>query len=77
VKAKLTQDQKRMRDAVRRLRKYMNCYPKEGEYMNYKDYTFIEDVLYGLGIALEPEAHAFAVGFERFKDRLRKHLTVK
>lgn len=73
MKAKLTQDQKRMRDAVRRLRKYVNTYHRQLGYTDYTDYTFIEDILYGLGIALD-DAHAFASGFDRFKTKLRQHL---
>jgi hypothetical protein len=74
MKVKLRPEQKRMRDAVRRMRKYMNTYPKQDGYMDYSDYTFIEDILYGIGIALEPDKHAFATGFDAFKTVLREHL---
>lgn len=77
MKVKLRPEQKRMQNVVRTLRKYMNTYPKQSGYMDYTDYTFIEDMLYGMGVALDPEKYAFAIGFDAFKARLREHLAGK
>lgn len=66
---------KRMEAAVASLRSYMSSYNNQAHYEDYTDQTFIDDVLYGLGVALDPEAHRFATGFDRFKAQLVKHLT--
>lgn len=65
---KLTRKQKRMRDAVDRLTKYMQTYPSQYKYMDYSDRCFIDDVLYGLGIALEPNVYKGAGGYELFRE---------
>jgi hypothetical protein len=66
--------QKRMREAVERLTKYMATYDRQHNYKDYSDYTFIEDVLYGIGIALEPVEYKYGAGFDKFKVRLKGHL---
>lgn len=63
-----------MRTAVARLVKYIGSYDKQGGYLDYADATFIDDVLYGLGIALHGDKMAFAAGYEHWKQRLRAHL---
>jgi hypothetical protein len=68
-----TPAQKRMIAAVVSLTKYMVSYTKQGSYEDYLDTTFIDDVLYGLGIALG-EKYSFAKGFDEFKQVLREHL---
>ena len=70
----MTSKQKRMKKAVEYLQDYMATYDKQGGYLDYSDETLIEDVLYGLGVALGPKQYAFAQGFRRFKERLAKHL---
>ena len=69
--------QKRMRDAVAYLRHYMDTYPNQIGYEDYQDRILINDVLYGLGVALGGEEHQFAGGFNVFKEKLRKHLELK
>ena len=70
---KLTKEQKRMRDAVAYLTRYMVSYDKQPLYMEYRYSTYIDDILYGLGASLGRE-YQMAGGFERFKEVLRKHL---
>ena len=48
AKKKLTPPQRRMRDAVAYLQKYMATYDKQPLYMEYSDSTYIADILYGL-----------------------------
>lgn len=69
----LTKKQRRVRRIVRELQKYMNTYDKQASYLDYTDETIINDVLYGLGIALDKK-NRFADGFNRFKGRLQKHI---
>ena len=70
----MTSKQKRMKKAVEYLQDYMATYDKQTGYLDYADETLINDVLYGLGVALGPKRYAFAQGFRRFKKRLAKHL---
>ena len=64
----------RMKTSVAYLQKYMDTYPDQVGYENYSDKTLIDDVLYGLGVALDPENNRYANGFMRFKNVLREHL---
>lgn len=73
----ITPAQRRMQDAVAYLKDYMGTYDKQYGYLDYSDDTLINDVLYGLGVALDPR-NKFADGFAAFKkvllDRLRKEM---
>jgi hypothetical protein len=69
-----TPEQKRVGRAIKKLTKYMVTYPRQSGYLDYTDETIINDVLYGLGIALD-DKYRFANGFEEFKNVLREHLT--
>lgn len=71
---RLTKKQARMQDAVSRLQRYMNTYTEQTGYMDYEDITYINDVLYGLGISLNEEVFSGGHGFARFKQFLREHL---
>ena len=63
-----------MKQAVCRFQEYMATYHEQEGYENYSAETFIDDVLYGLGVAIEPRDHQFAQGFDRFKKKLTRHL---
>lgn len=73
----MTEEQARMENAVRYLNEYMQTYAKQYGYQNYQDRTLIDDVLYGLGVALDRKEYQFADGFQRFKERLQRHLAGK
>lgn len=74
MERRATKAQKRMITAVAYMTGYMSNYAKQIDYENYSDETLIDDVLYGLGVALSEE-HRFASGFEAFKIKMRAHLT--
>lgn len=67
--------QKRIKLMVQFLTRYMETYDKQYNYEGYSDETFIEDILYGLGVALNPQEHRFADGFDRWKEKLIEYLT--
>ena len=63
-----------MTEAVKILHDYWNTYDKQSGYKNYHLDTFIDDALYGLGIAIDKSQFEFAGGYEKFKSILREHL---
>jgi hypothetical protein len=72
-KKKLTSRQRRIQKAITYLRDYMVSYDKQYGCLDYSDETFIDDVLYGLGVALDKK-YEFSTGFEMFRAVLRGHL---
>lgn len=72
----LTKKQRRMLKAIRFLKAYVSTYEDQKGCLDYPDSTFIDDVLYGLGIALD-EKYKWAKGYALWKDELRKHLKLK
>lgn len=70
----LTKKQRRMKKAVAWLTEYMRSYNKQSGYMDYEDKTFVDDVLYGLGVALHGTEVSYASGYEKWKKMLRDHL---
>lgn len=73
---RLTAKQKRMQRAIRFLRDYMDTYEAQSECLNYTDKMLIDDVLYALGVAFEPQLHKYANGYEAWKNKLREHLAL-
>jgi hypothetical protein len=69
-------DPDKMKEAAAYLTEYMRTYDQQLGYENYSEATFIDDVLYGLGVALDPKQHRFAQGFDAFKKKLANHLDV-
>ena len=68
-------DPEKMKKAVASLTEYMRTYHLQPGYEDYTEATFIDDVLYGLGIALDPKQHKYAQGLDVFKTKLRKHIS--
>lgn len=70
----MKKNQKRAKKVIESLQEYMNTYNKQVGYLDYTDDTIINDVLYGLGIALDKERYSFGKGYHLFAARLREHL---
>lgn len=71
------QQEKRMRAVVAKMQHYVATYSNQAEYASYTDKTFLDDMLYGIGIAMAEHTatdHTGPGGYERFKETLRKHL---
>jgi hypothetical protein len=62
-----------MEKMVAHLQEYVRTYSDQACYRDYSDKTFIDDVLYGLGIAFGEQYHG-ATGYTKFRDVLRQHL---
>lgn len=61
-----------MRKIVSAFQSYVKTYPDEAHYLEYMDKTFIFDMLYGLGLAVDREEFYGASGFEKFQNELRR-----
>lgn len=67
----------RMRLMVSSFTNYVHTYSGQSGFETYSDKTFIDDMLYGIGLALQtgtPTDYTGPGGYERFKERLREHL---
>lgn len=62
-----------MKEAVKRLTHYMTTYDGQFGYEDYMTQTYVDDVLYGLGISLS-EHYETATGFAEFKADLLEYL---
>jgi len=62
-----------MEDIVEKFQGYMSTYHEQPGYQEYTDETFIEDILYGMGVSIDPK-YQFANGLRDFKKVLLKHL---
>lgn len=69
-----TDAQRRIILAVGAMQRYVATYTDQEGYRDYSEDTFINDMLYGIGLALDRNKYACAHGFEAFKDELRKRL---
>lgn len=71
---RLTERQQKVEAGIAMLTKFMVTYDKQSGYLDYTDDTIINDILYGLGVAINEEEYSFASGFDKFKEVLRQHL---
>ncbi len=65
------QQRDRMRKIVDDFQQYVATYSDQHEYVAYSDLTFINDMLYGIGLALDKDRYYSASGFDRWRKRLR------
>jgi len=67
---------KSMEDIVAQLQGYVKTYSDQVGYKEFSDELFIDDILYGLGIALDKK-YEFGNGYIKFQQRLKEHLDGK
>jgi hypothetical protein len=71
----LTKRQKRMQKIVAAMQLYVRTYTEQQQsYLDYSDETFINDMLYGIGLSLDPKGFYAASGFDKFKAALKRYL---
>ena len=63
-----------VRPAIKYLQDYINTYEKQSGIDNYTVETFVNDIIYGLGMSLDPDAHKWAKGHLEFEGKLREFL---
>ena len=66
--------QKRMDQIVGDFQEYVETYSNQSNWRDYSDTIFIDDMLYGIGIALNRPDHEFGKGYDTWKEKLRAHL---
>ena len=62
-----------VKDAIKYLQPYISSYHKQQGYQDYSIETYINDVLYGLGVSISGRYEG-APGFRKFQERLLKQL---
>lgn len=67
-----TKNKVRMAVIVRTFQEYVNTYSNQRGYTEYSDRTFIEDMLYGIGIAVDEDRYKNADGYAEFKEYLKE-----
>lgn len=65
---------RKMAAVVDSMQEYVATYDRQVGYTDYSDEIFIDDMLYGIGIALDRDKYSFADGYRSFKEELLKHL---
>lgn len=66
---------RRMREMVAKFQKYVATYSEQAHFEDYSDKTFLDDMLYGIGISfVGPDDYTGPGGYERFKQKLLGHL---
>lgn len=68
------QKQRRMEKIVARMQEYARTYTDQDSWRDYSDRCFMDDFLYGIGIALDPKGFKAADGFDRFLDVLDERI---
>lgn len=64
-----------VRARVAAFQHYVATYSNQPGYQEYSDKTWIDDILYGLGICMKDATdYTGPGGYERFKQYLREHL---
>lgn len=66
-----------MRERVENIQGYVATYSDQPGYDEYSDKTYIDDMLYGIGLSMIPADYSGPGGYERFKQYLREHLKVQ
>ena len=66
----LSRKQKRMVKMVKAFQEYVASYSKQMCYEDYSDETFIHDMIYGIGIALDKKEYTWANGYAKWKAKL-------
>ena len=69
------ENEKRMVNIVLLFQEYVATYTKQRHYKKYSNETFIDDMLYGIGIAINKKDYRFANGYKKWKQELITHLT--
>jgi hypothetical protein len=62
---------------VETFQQYVAVYSDQAGYVNYKDRTFIDDMIYGIGLAIDEKEYKWFDGYKRWKKYLRTEIIGK
>ena len=68
------QDRINKEEATEYLKHYWDTYDRQHGYKQYTDITFLNDALYGIGVAMNRAEYEGPSGWGRFKALLLEHL---
>ena len=66
----LNEPQFDIEDAITHLQTYLDTYTMQSGYKDYPVEIWIDDMIYGLGISIDPDKYMYADGFDEFKEIL-------
>jgi len=66
----LTKKQRRMVKILDQMKNYVNTYDSQTGWEDYSDETFIKDMLYGVGLAVDRKKYEWSDGFLLFKKKI-------
>jgi len=72
----MNKKRKRVKQIVDDLKEYINTYEKQHGYLDYSDEIIINDMLYGIGLAIDKK-YKWHDGFEKFKKHLDENFINK
>ena len=70
----MTKRQAKVKSAIEYLKKYISTYESQPGYLDYPNDIIINDMLYGIGVAIGKQKYKYANGFKSFKKYLLKDL---
>lgn len=56
------------------MEEYIRTYDSQPGYENYDKKTYLNDMLYGIGVSMNPDQYQYAGGFAKFKEALMRFL---
>jgi len=68
----MTKRQAKIKSTIEYLKKYVNTYETQYGYLDYSNDIIINDMLYGIGIAINEQKYKYANGYREFKKYLLK-----
>ena len=73
----MTKKKKKLIDMQRKLENYVTTYKEQKYWLEYDETIFLDDMLYGIGIALDVDKYKMADGYENFLLFLMEHIKSK
>lgn len=64
-----------IQDSLKYLKNYIDLYGDQACYSDFGVGIWIDDIIYGLGVSIDPEKYEWAAGYEQFKKDLIAHLS--
>lgn len=60
--------------ATKKLDHFVSTYKDQPGYQKYSDKTYLNDMLYGIGLSIDEKKYFAAVGYDKFLKVLKSHI---